>query len=174
MSDAFRFGIDDSGVQPDTQTIGEALAEIAIEHCLQRDPKSRTGYVRETFLFLMNEDRILGRAVTAATAGHPNYDDPGSLDPPNDLNDWQRRYWDWGRRFYGRMAAARGLRLSPDAVEARALAFASALASLIRNLEWRCLSAGQKERPPFLDGYGIKDPLLTEAASGRRKTDVSY
>jgi hypothetical protein len=169
--------IEDDGLGPDREdshTVGDALADIAIGHCLQRDPKTRTGHVRAMILFKLNEDRALGRAVTAAASGHPNYDDPGSPGPPTDLNDWQRSFWDWGYRFYLRMAAARGLRLSPAVVEQRALAFASALASLVRPYEWRCLNAGQNERPPHLDGYGVTDPLLNEPASGRRKTDVVH
>lgn len=168
--------IDDDGTDPGDalaeRTIGDVLARIAVEHCQQRNPSSRDGHVRAMFLFLMNEDRTLGRAVTAAGAGHPNYDEPGSLDPPGDLTDWQRTYYSWARSFYPRMIWARGLRMSPDQVRTRTLAFSSALASLMRAFEWRCLSAGQNERPPFLDGYGIKDPLLSEPQSGRRKSDV--
>jgi hypothetical protein len=167
MSDPW---IDIEASQPDTLTVGDALADLAVEHCRERDAKIRPAHVRARLLHEMHEGCLFGKAWRAADGGEPDYDRSGQDGPPLDIyGDWERMWFTWGRQFYDRVARARGWRVQPAVLEQRSIAFGSALASLTRHLEHRCLLAGQNERMPALDGYGGRDSLLDELASGKRR-----
>lgn len=159
----------DAAKLPDP-TIAEALTGIAVENCRLRDPNIRPQHVKAKLLHELNEGRLVGKAYAASSAGEPDYDNPGSRWPPiSRYGDWESAVFSWGLEFYRRLARARQFKLPAETLEQRAIAFASALASLMRPLGQWCLLAGQQERSPVLNGYGGRDPLLDEPAGGRPK-----
>lgn len=153
-------------LDPDA-TILDALVDLAVRYAREHCPRVNARHVRTAVMWIGNDRMLITTAWNAAPFEQPDPEDSNATKPPVGT-DFSDIFWGWSYGFYKRLAACRGFALHPEAIERRAVAFASSIAGVMRYEQTRVLNAAQADRPPSLATSRV-DRLLLERADGEKR-----